>query len=100
MKDKNRYEKLLSVLPSTKEDAVSMKELSRLLGVNDRDARQCVLNARKEGLPVLSDEGGYWKSDDEHELDKFITQRRGVAKLIYSYTQRMKKRGERHSEKE
>ena len=98
MKDKNKYEKLLSVLPSNKEDAVTMKELSRLLKVSQRDVRQCVLNARKEGLPILSGDDGYWKSDDDREFESFISKRRDIANTIYSYTRKMKDRRERHNE--
>lgn len=100
MKGKNKFEKLLSVLPSTKEDAVTMKELSRLLGVAEREVRQCVLNARREGLPILSGDEGYWKSDDDREVETFISKRRNIAKTIFSYTQKMKARRERHNEKE
>ena len=98
MKNKNKYAKLLSVLPSNKEDALTMKELSKLLGVDERDVRQYVLNARKEGLPILSGDEGYWKSDDDREFDIFISKRRDVAKTIFSYTQKMKNRRERHNE--
>lgn len=100
MKGKNQYEKLLSALPSSKEDAVTMTELSKRLEVSPRDVRQYVLNARKDGLPILSDEEGYWKSDDDRELENFISKRRGIAKLIFSYTQRMKNRRESNIEKE
>lgn len=100
MKDKNKYEKLLSVLPSTKEDAVTMKELSRLLGVTEREVRRCVQYARKEGFPILSGNEGYWKSDNEREFNSFISKERGIAKNIFSYTQKMKNRRERHNEKE
>lgn len=93
------FDTLLCVLPSSRENAISMKELARRLEMETREVRQFVLEARKEGLPVLSDiSKGYWKSKSETEINAFIERRRNVAKTIFSYTQKMKK--ESHSEKE
>jgi biotin operon repressor len=100
MNNKQRFQKLLSVLPDTKENAIHMKELARRLEMTTRDTRQYVLEARKEGLPILSDtQKGYWEGSRDEELNLFIEQRRNVAKTIFSYTQKMSKRRERHSEK-
>lgn len=98
MKNEDRFEKLLCVLPDQRENSVSMKELSRRLELSPREVRQFVLDARKVGLPILSDEYGYWKSEDKEELEEYVYRRRNVAKTIFSYTQRMKKRRESHNE--
>lgn len=92
MNVRERFKILLSVLPSRRENAQSMSKLSNLLGITPREFRQSVLNARKEGLWILSDNKGYWESDSEEELEEFINRRRYVAKTIFSYTQTMKKR--------
>ena len=95
MKNEDRFEKLLCVLPDKREDSVSMKELSRRLELSPREVRQFVLDARKVGLPILSDDFGYWKSEDKKELEDYITRRRRVSKTIVSYTRRMKNRAKR-----
>lgn len=90
MNNRERFKILLSVLPSKRENAQSMSKLSSLLKITPREFRQCVLNARKEGIWILSDNKGYWESDSEEELEEFINRRRYVANTIFSYTQTMK----------
>lgn len=97
MKNSDRFKPLLSVLPSKKEDSVSMKELSYKLKMSPREVRQFVLEARKNGFLILSDDRGYWESEDEKEVEDYINKRRSVAKLIFFYTQAMKKRRESHN---
>ena len=99
MKTLERFKDLISVLPNTKENAVSMKDLARRLEMNTREVRQYVLEARKAGLCILSNENGYWLSEDAIEVERYVERRRNVAKTIFSYTQSMKKRRESHSEK-
>lgn len=97
-----KFKKLISVLPNKREDSSSMKELSDKLGMTTREVRQYILEARNKGLLILSDEEGYWESDDEDEIREFISKRIKVAKTIITYTREMdraKKKRESHSGK-
>lgn len=102
MNKEDRFESLEILLPSEKEDSVSMQELSKVMDISPRELRQFVLDARQKGLLILSDSKGYWESEDEKEVEKFIAGRMEVVRTILSYTQAMKKtlqkRRERHNE--
>ena len=101
MNEGKKFLELLSVLPDKRENAIHMKELARRLDMNERETRQYVLDARKEGFPVLSNtRDGYWEGCNDEELERYIKQRRNVANTIFTYTRRMKNRRESHSEKE
>ena len=65
---------LLSLIPYGRENAVSRHELQRLTGMNDRAVRYEVKRLLRAGTPILSSckHGGYWKSDDPHEIKECI----------------------------
>ena len=68
MNKEDRFESLEILLPREREDSVSMKELSKVMEISSRELRQFVLEARRNGLLILSDSKGYWESED----DQFI----------------------------
>lgn len=98
MMNEKVFEKLLLILPNNRKDAVSMKELSSKMEMSSREVRQIVLEARRNGYPILSDDNGYWESEDKKDFEEYVLRRRNVAKTIFSYTQKMIKRRERHNE--
>jgi len=53
-------EQLLSLLPETEEDAVSMADLARVLSVTDREVRILVEGMRRDGIGISSSDAGYW----------------------------------------
>lgn len=97
-----RFEPLECLLPCDREHAVSMKELAKAMEISPRELRQLILDARMEGLLILSDrKKGYWESDDVKEVEEFVRQRRQTVKKIITYSKAMLtkiKRRERHNE--
>ena len=71
-----RYQFLIDLIPAGKEEAVSMKTLSKLIGLPTCDVRQYVLNARKIGVLILSGDEGYYFPADDDELKEYVNRRR------------------------
>lgn len=63
-----KHTKILIHIGEGEENAVSMKELARLLGASDRDIRRMIENARKDGHIIASSEEGYFFPIREREL--------------------------------
>ena len=66
MKD---YEKLMVLLPSGEQNAISAAELGQLLGCDARGVRQQVEAARKGGVLICSGIPGYWLPDSPIEIE-------------------------------
>lgn len=69
------------------ENAISASELGRMLDMSRRDIRRAVEHERKNGIVILSDEGGYYlPSDDKNtareEVDRWIARRTAEANTI------------------
>lgn len=58
-------------IPFGEECAVSAKQLARDLKTDIRTVRDAVHRARIAGIPILSGDAGYWRSDDRQELKRF-----------------------------
>lgn len=81
---------IYEILQRGEESSISMMELSRRLGVSDREIRKQVHSERRAGLPILSGRNGYYlpAQDPEiakHQLIAFQRQQRGHA-LSHSRT--------------
>lgn len=63
--------KILALIPTGKDNAISMEYLSNILGVSKRDIRQCVLNARLEGNIICGTQYGYYLPADDSELREY-----------------------------
>lgn len=63
---------LLDYIPTGKENAISAPELSKANGRNVRVNRNIVLTMRKKGVPICSDEHGYYLPADETECRAYI----------------------------
>ena len=70
-----KYEWLVDLIPTGKDEAISMKMLSRITGYPTADIRQYVLNARRLGILICSGEQGYYFPKDLGELQEFIHRR-------------------------
>lgn len=65
-------EKLTSVIPVGRSNAIHQKELAKRLGVKPADAKIMVRKARQQGLQILSGVEGYWFAADEDEKRVFV----------------------------
>lgn len=65
-------EKLVSVIPTGKENAIHQKDLGALLGVSPATAKMMVSEARKQGIEILSGSSGYFFPKDNMERQAFI----------------------------
>lgn len=62
---------------------ITMKELERMLGINQRDIRTIIQRERLAGLPILSDnENGYFLPSSEDDKVRFIKSMRNRAQEI------------------
>lgn len=68
--DQRNTATLLTLLPTSKENAMHLKELSSALNLTDRATKELVLNARLGDCSniILSNQEGYWISDDLKEI--------------------------------
>ena len=67
--------RLAGMIPSGRENAITRAELACRMGLNDRQMRKVVEDARAEGVIILNrqDGGGYYQTDD---LDDMMRQYR------------------------
>ncbi len=87
MKD---YEKLMVLLPSGEQNAISAAELGRLLGCDARGVRFHVEAARKNGAPICSGVPGYWLSDSPVEIESTCRRIESAARSALETVARMR----------
>ena len=63
---------VLSLIPTGRENAVSMKYLANVFGVRERDIRRSILDARLSGHVVCGTSYGYYYPADRFELKEYI----------------------------
>lgn len=70
------YQKLLEIMASHRDfrNPISRKELEEILGMSDRIIRDMIKQARKRGIPILSDSSsyGYFLSYREADISRFL----------------------------
>ena len=60
---------IASMLSRGRENAVTSRELSRLLDVSPREVQRFIQRERRSGAPIMSDsEHGYWLAESREEL--------------------------------
>lgn len=64
----SKYRVLLDNIPQGIDDAISMKELSEILGTTERETRSRVLKCRISGNIIGSTDNGYYIPDQLWEL--------------------------------
>ena len=72
-----RQQGILDFIPTSKESAMTAREIAALCGVHTRAVTKSVESARRRGVPVLSDGAGFWLSSDAAEIQRFV---RGMEK--------------------
>ncbi len=75
-----RFQFLIDLIPEGKQDAISMKALSKLVELPSSDVRQMILNARKVGILICSGDEGYYFPADDNELKEYRNRRRKYIK--------------------
>lgn len=64
----SRYRKVLDAIPTGIENAIPMDNLSRILGVSQRETRSIILHCRIAGNVICSCDEGYYIPDSLWEL--------------------------------
>ena len=65
-------ERLIQAIPKGKENAKHLQDLARELNRSTDTVKHMIRSARKEGVYILSDQTGYWISDNVTEIRAFI----------------------------
>lgn len=68
---KTQLEKLLSLLPEGRKNAISMQALSDRMDLNPRALRAAIMQARDAGEIIAGDTAGYYIPADKEELRKY-----------------------------
>ena len=55
-----------------KEKAVLSRELERLFCIDGRNLRRKISSLRKDGVPICSDETGYYYADNQQEINQTV----------------------------
>ena len=66
-----KLENLLALLPEGRENAIPMKRLADLLGVDPRSLRAAIARAREAGCIIAGDSAGYYVPADKAELRRY-----------------------------
>ena len=87
-------ERLLSLLPETEEEAVSMAELAKLLSVTDRELRSLVEGMRRDHVGISSSDAGYWYPIDadrrQQDVERTASRLESMAKAALLTASRMR----------
>lgn len=69
----NRQTKIAALLMTGQENAIPLRELSRMTGQDGRTVRNRIERERRDGSPILSDNmTGYYHPADEKEISAFV----------------------------
>lgn len=90
---------ILQYIPHGKGNAITSRELGKLLGIHERTAREEMKRLVRKGVPIMSSSQGkgYWITDDWDEVGAFLkehenrvkTERLNVAELKRRYDEHM-----------
>ena len=79
----NTVKDLTEFIPTVRANAIPMRALAALVGVDARTVRALVQRAREQGAPICSEwenRGGYYFPADEHEARSYLRQQRARIK--------------------
>lgn len=65
-----------------KANAVYSRELEQLFGIDGRSLRRKISSLRKDGVPICSDESGYYYADSQMEIDQTVCRMQELAATI------------------
>lgn len=72
-KDKKKHRMILHVIPRGKLNAVSMRDISRLLKTDDRSVRQMIEKARIDGHIIAGTDAGIFIPETDSELNEYTS---------------------------
>ena len=72
----------VNMIPDGKKNAVHLDVLAQLADLHPRAVKECIKEARRAGVPILSGDDGYWLGTQE-EQTQFIDrmQRQALCRL-------------------
>lgn len=74
---------IVDFIPVGKDQAISRRLLRTLTGLNDRDVRKEIANARRHTCIINNQDGnGYYIPEDKSEVEGYIKQEESRAKTI------------------
>lgn len=65
-------EKLLTLIPQGRENAIHMNELCKRLHISGYKVKSVIRSLRKKGFAIVSDTDGYWIAENKKEVADFI----------------------------
>lgn len=72
-----------------KESAIHSKELQRIFATDGRDIRRKISSLRQDGVPICSDEDGYYYADNQQEINKTVRRLNGMVTGVSSARTRL-----------
>ncbi len=85
---------IASLLPSGSERAVSLRRLSEMAGLSERETRRAIQRERLAGVPICSDNlTGYYLAADDAEREQFVKSMRHRAGQILRAARAVEKGG-------
>lgn len=83
---------ILDYIPIGSENAVSRRDLARLLGVPDRSVRNAIMQLRMEGCPICStsSRAGYYMADSREDLEAFCREHESRGSMMILTAERMR----------
>jgi len=73
-----RFEVIRPLIGEGEREAITLKDLSKLLGFSIWDTKKIILDARLKGCLICSSEKGYYFPADILELSDYVTRRTTV----------------------
>ena len=65
-----------------KNKAIYSRELQRLFCIDGRNLRRKISSLRKDGIPICSDETGYYYANDQKEINATVCRMNGLVTTI------------------
>lgn len=73
---------IASLLPSGSERAVSLRRLSEMAGLSERETRRAIQRERLQGAPICEAGAGYFVAENEEERRRWVRAMRNRARQI------------------
>ena len=84
---------IASLLPSGSERAVSLRRLSEMAGLSERETRRAIQRERLRGAPICELGRGYFLAANEDERRRWVRSMRGRARQILCAARAVEKGG-------
>lgn len=89
---------ILQYIPHGKENAITSKELGKLLGIHERYARAEMKRLQRKGVRIVSSSKtkGYWLTEDWEEIGEFLREHDSRIKTECLNVAELKRRYDEH----